>query len=381
MIIRNALVYTEDHVFQKRDILIKGANFAEICPAGTTPCCDEKIVDASGCFAIPGLVDLHFHGCAGFDFSDGTEEAMHAIAAYEASVGVTSIIPATMTLGESQLQAICGTAAQYVKVQRQGEATLRGIHMEGPFFSIKKKGAQNPEHLRNPDIEMFRRLNQTSDGQIRIVSIAPELDGAMEFIEALRDETVISIAHTDADYETARLAIEHGVQHITHLYNAMPPFLHRAPGPIGAAADCKSCMVELICDGIHVHSAVVRSTFRMFGDDRIILISDSMRATGLQDGTYDLGGLSVTVCGQSAMLADGTIAGSVTNLIDCVRIAVQQMGIPLEAAVRCATENPAKSVGIYQWCGSISPGKRADVVLLSQDDLRLQQVILGGQQF
>ena len=253
--------------------------------------------------------------------------------------------------------------------------------MEGPFFSIKKKGAQNPEHLRNPDIEMFRRLNQTSDGQIRIVSIAPELDGAMEFIEALRDETVISIAHTDADYETARLAIEHGVQHITHLYNAMPPFLHRAPGPIGAAADCKSCMVELICDGIHVHPAVVRSTFRMFGDDRIILISDSMRATGLQDGTYDLGGLSVTVCGQNAKLADGTIAGSVTNLMDCVRIAVQQMGTRLEITVRCATENPAKSVGIYQWCGSISPGKRADVVLLSQDDLRLQQVILGGQQF
>ena len=190
---------------------------------------------------------------------------------------------------------------------------------------------------------------------------------------------VLSLAHTATDYDTAVLAFEKGASHVTHLYNAMNPFTHRAPGLVGAAADTKKVEVELICDGVHIHPAAVRATFNLFGDDRIILISDSMMATGLEDGDYSLGGQAVKVVGNLATLKDGTIAGSATNLMDCMRTAVLKMGITRESAVKCAAVNPAKSVGIYDRCGSITPGKRANVVLLQKEDLSLRQVILEGK--
>ncbi len=188
----------------------------------------------------------------------------------------------------------------------------------------------------------------------------------MAFIRENSSRVNISIAHTTADYETAKEAISCGASQLTHTYNAMPPFSHRAPGPIGAAADSGHCMAELICDGIHVHPAVVRTTFKMFGDDRIILISDSMRAAGLADGQYDLGGQNVTVKGNLAVLEDGTIAGSVTNLMDCLRNAVKNMGIALGSAVKCAAVNPAKAVGIYDEYGSLAAGKVANIVILDK---------------
>ena len=376
MIVKNAYVFTEECRFEKKDICIQGDLFAEITE-------DREVIDGSGCFAVPGLTDIHLHGCAGYDFSDGTQEAIRAMAAHEASVGVAVMVPAAMTLSEERLMKICKTAAQYRKEQALGydskQALLWGIHLEGPFIARGKRGAQNPAYIREPDTELFRRLNRAAEGCIRLTGLAPERKGAMDFIEELHTETVISLAHTEADYETAEQAFRRGVRHVTHLYNAMNPMTHRAPGPVGAAADYEECEAELICDGIHIHPAVVRNTFRMFGEKRLILISDSMRAAGLGDGTYDLGGQKVTVCGRKAVLADGTLAGSVTNLMDCVRIAVQQMGISLETAIRCAAVNPARSVGIYDWCGSITPGKQANLVLLDRKNLNLRQVILRGQ--
>ena len=374
MIIKNAYVFTEENVFEKKDVFIEGDVFTEEASEG-------EVIDGSGCFAVPGLKDIHFHGCVGYDFCDGTQEAIQAIAAYEASVGVTSIVPATMTYGEEKLRGICEAAEKYRREQEKypGQADLCGINMEGPFISMSKKGAQNPAYIQRPDVEMFRRLNEASGGCIRLVALAPEVEGAMEFIDSLHDETVISIAHTAADYETADEAMNRGVHHMTHLYNAVNPLAHRDPGPVGAAADHEDCEAELICDGIHIHPAVVRDTFRMFGEERVILISDSMMAAGLQDGEYELGGQAVTVRGRKAILADGTIAGSATNLMDCVRTAVQQMGIPLETAIRCAAVNPARSVGIYGRYGSVTPGKKANLVLLDQKDLSLRQVILKGK--
>ena len=376
MIVKNAYVFTEECRFEKKDICIQGDLFAEITK-------DREVIDGSGCFAVPGLTDIHLHGCAGYDFSDGTQEAIRAMAAHEASVGVAVMVPAAMTLSEERLMKICKTAAQYRKEQALGydskQALLWGIHLEGPFIARGKRGAQNPAYIREPDTELFRRLNRAAEGCIRLTGLAPERKGAMDFIEELHTETVISLAHTEADYETAEQAFRRGVRHVTHLYNTMNPMTHRAPGPGGAAADYEECEAELICDGIHIHPAVVRNTFRMFGEKRLILISDSMRAAGLGDGTYDLGGQKVTVCGRKAVLADGTLAGSVTNLMDCVRIAVQQMGISLETAIRCAAVNPARSVGIYDWCGSITPGKQANLVLLDRKNLNLRQVILRGQ--
>lgn len=375
MIIKNASVFTEEGKFAKQDIYIKDGKFVISAEEAD----GEEIIDGEECFAIPGLTDIHFHGCMGHDFCDGTREAITAMAEYEASVGVTSIVPATMTLGEDTLQGICETAAAYVKeVSNDKAADLCGINMEGPFVAASKKGAQNGAYIRRPDGDMFDKLNKASGNMIKLVAIAPEVEGAMEFIKAKKDETVLSVAHTATDYDTAVEAFEKGATHVTHLYNAMNPYTHRAPGPIAAAADA-GAEVELICDGVHIHPAVVRTTFKIFGDDKVILISDSMMATGLEDGDYSLGGQAVKVVGNLATLADGTIAGSATNLMDCMRTAVQKMHIPLESAVKCAAVNSAKSVGIYDKYGSITPGKVANVVLLKKNDLALEKVVLRGK--
>lgn len=375
MIIRNVSVYTEDGTFFNGDIYIERDYFA----ASREDISDDTVIDANGCYAIPGLVDIHFHGCAGHDFCEGTEEAVAAMAEYEGSVGVTGIVPATMTLSEECLLKICRRAGEYCQEKRRGKiAGFYGINLEGPFISYAKKGAQNEAFIRTPDIEMFDRLQEVSCNLIKLVSIAPETDGAMEFIEKKCGGTVISLAHTDADYDTAMEAFRRGASHVTHLYNAMNGFTHRAPGLVGAAFDHDTVSVELICDGVHVHPAAVRTAFKILGDDRIIFISDSMMATGLGDGDYSLGGQEVKVTGKLATLKDGIIAGSVTNLMDCMRTAVLEMGIPIESAVKCAAVNPAKRVGIYESCGSITPGKLANLVLLRKEDLEIEHVIIEG---
>lgn len=375
MIIRNASVYTEDGIFVEKDIYIADGRFVNDEDKVT----DTQVISGAGCYAIPGLTDIHFHGCMGYDFCDGTREAIDEMAAYQLSVGVTNIVPATMTLSEEMLLAICRTARAYAEEGfHEKRARFQGINMEGPFLSLEKKGAQNGAYIHVPDVEMFERLNEASGYRVRLLDVAPEVEGAMEMIEKCHDKAVISLAHTCADYDTAMKAFDAGASHMTHLYNAMPSYSHRAPGPIGAAADKEKVEVELITDGVHIHPASVRTTFKIFGDGRIILISDSMRAAGLEDGEYTLGGQDVKVTGNRAVLADGTIAGSVTNLLDCMRTAVLRMGIPLESAVKCATANPARSVGIYDEYGSISPGKKADVVLLRKEDLSIKHVIFEG---
>lgn len=368
MQIKNVKVFTEEKQFQEGEIAIKDGVFSKEA--------DGEVIDGEGCYAIPGMIDIHFHGCVGYDFCDGTEEAIAAIAKYEAAQGVTTIVPATMTLPEETLMEIAKTAGNYKGTEG---ADLAGINMEGPFISPGKKGAQASTHIVKPDIAMFRRLQEAANGLFRLVDIAPEEEGAMEFIEELKDEVNISFAHTLADYDTAKKGYDLGANHATHLYNAMPPFSHREPGVIGAAHDSAHCMVELITDGVHIHPSVVRTTFDMFGDDRVVLISDSMRATGMPDGEYTLGGQAVQVRGNRATLAEGgALAGSVTNLLDCMRVAVQKMQVPLERAVAAATMNPAKSVGIYDKYGSITEGKEGNVVLL-REDLSLKAVIQNGK--
>jgi len=251
--------------------------------------------------------------------------------------------------------------------------------MEGPFISMEKKGAQNGEYIHKPDADMFYRLQKAANGLIKLCDIAPEVEGAMECIETIANDVRVSVAHTAADFDVAEEAFKKGAQHVTHLYNAMPPYSHRAPGVIGAACDNEKVMVELICDGVHSHPATVRTTFKMFGDDRVILISDSMMACGLDDGQYTLGGQDVTVKGNLATLTElGNIAGSVTNLMKCMKKAVKEMQIPLESAVKCATANPAKAIGIFDKYGSLTPGKQADVVLLDKD-LEIKYIIKSGE--
>lgn len=373
MIIRNADIYTEDHRFLKGTVAVENGRFVGNAEADGT---DSRSVDAEGLYMIPGLIDIHFHGCRGADMCDGTEQALDVITAYEASVGVTSICPATMTIPKNELLAVMKNAGEY---KYHGGSHLVGINMEGPFISPSKKGAQAAENIMHCDYEYFSRLQKAANGLIKLVDIAPEEPGAMEFIDRANGEVVISLAHTASDYDTARKAIEHGASHATHLYNAMPPMNHRNPGVIGAVRDSEKCHVELICDGVHIHPSVIRATFAMFGAERMILISDSMRATGLEDGEYTLGGQPVTVRGNLATLHDGTIAGSATNLMDCMRFAVKEAGIPLETAVMCATENPAKEIGIFHETGSIAAGKKADFVLLDKE-LNVIGVYIDGKE-
>ena len=380
MIIDNVYVYTPNKTFVKGGIVLVGNCIQSVYEEKDTPQLNQEVIDGKGNYAIPGLIDLHFHGCKGDDFCDGKKDALGRIAEYEASVGVTAIAPATMTLPVEELEHILQVAAEYKKETRDcHKADLLGINMEGPFISHVKKGAQDEKNILPCNVEICDRFLKASEGLVKFIGVAPEeSSNAIEFIKEVSSRVNVSLAHTNADYETAMAACKAGVNHAVHLYNAMPAFSHRAPGVVGAVFDSKDVMAEIICDGIHIHPSVVRATFQMMGADRMILISDSMRATGMPDGQYTLGGLDVKVVGRLATLvSDGAIAGSATNLMDCMRTVVKKMGIPLETAVACATINPAKSLGVEEEYGSIEKGKKADILLLDSN-LELTAVIKDG---
>ncbi|MCX4370403.1 MAG: N-acetylglucosamine-6-phosphate deacetylase [Dysosmobacter sp.] len=371
MRITGGQVFDLEQGFIARDVYTDG-------PLISTASGDETVLDASGCCVIPGLVDVHFHGAVGEDFSDATPEGLQKIADYELSQGVTYLCPAGMTLPEDQLTAICKNTAAHQK-KKAGGAEVVGAHLEGPFLSAAKKGAQNGAFLHDPDISMLKRLQEAAEGCVKLVTLAPEQPGAMEFIrEAVSMGIAVSLGHTTADYDTAKTAFEAGANHTTHTYNAMPPFVHRNPGVIGAAFD-SGAFAELICDGVHIHPSVVRATFRLFGKERMLLVSDTMRAAGMPDGNYTLGGQAVIVKGPLCTLEDGTtIAGSATNLMTCMRTAVS-FGVPLADAVRACTFNPAQSIGIESRAGTLDAGKEASIVLLNQEDLSIRKIIFKGE--
>lgn len=378
MILKNGLVLTEAFTFEPLTVTTENDLITDIRPCTNT---GDTVFDASGCYVLPGLTDIHFHGCDGHDFCDGCAEAFEAIGRFSLAHGVTSICPATMTLSSDRILHICKEAAAYRRAQKQGltgrqSSELIGLHLEGPFISKSKKGAQNEDYIIEPQPALLYEWQEQAEGLLRLISLAPEIPGAISCIQACRKDFHFSVAHTEADYETSMQAFYAGADHVTHLYNAMPPFTHRAPGVIGAAADMPEVFVELICDGVHIAPSVVRATFRLFGAERIILISDSMEATGKPDGNYKLGGLDVAVSGSHATLSDGTLAGSVTPLYQCLLNTVS-MGIPLADAVRASTLNPCRSIGMDKLYGSIAPGKKAHFLLLDRQDLSIRAVIKG----
>ena len=380
MVIRNGVIFTEDAGFRKGDLFVKDGKFNKIIFQDSeeqiSSSDDECVIDAKGSYVIPGLVDVHFHGCVGYDFCDGTHEAFDAIAQYELRNGITTIVPATMTLSAEELEEIFTAVGTY---PNQVGSTLLGVNMEGPFVSVGKKGAQNEAYIRKPDVALFRKLQELSKNSIRQVAVAPEEDADFAFIREVSADTVVSVAHTMANYDTARAAFENGANHVTHMFNAMQPFLHRDPGVVGAAYENPNVYVEMICDGIHIHPSMIRAMFGMFGPERICMISDSMMATGMEDGIYSLGGQKVQVQGNKATLEDGTIAGSNTNLMNCLRYAVKEAGIPLEQAVKACTITPARSLRLEDRCGSIAVGMPANFVILDEN-LEIEKIIKGGNE-
>ena len=366
MIIKRGKVFQEDGNFLEQTLYVNDHRLVDKAEYQD----DGEIIDAEGLLVLPGLVDIHSHGAAGEDFSDGNPEGLKKILQYEKRCGITSYCPTSMTFPKERLRQIF---ASIKGAQTEEEAKVVGINMEGPFLDPAKKGAHVEEWIAAPDVAFVRELNQDVDGLVRLVTLAPNMDGAEEFIKEMHEEVCISLGHTAADYDCASRAMKLGAHHVTHLYNAMQPFGHRAPGLIGAAMDDPECMVELICDGYHIHPSAIRAAFRLFGPERVILISDSMRATGMENGTYELGGQEVTVKDRKAVLKDGTLAGSATNLYGCMCKAVE-FGIPLEQAIMAATANPARSIGIFDRVGSIRIGKQADLLLVSEN-LELKRVI------
>ena len=366
MIIKGGKVFQEDGSFLEQALYINDHRLVDKAEYQD----DGKVIDAEGLLVLPGLVDIHSHGAAGEDFSDGNPEGLKKILQYEKRCGITSYCPTSMTFPKERLRQIF---ASIKGAQTEEGAKVVGINMEGPFLDPVKKGAHVEEWIAAPDAAFVRELNQDVDGLVRLVTLAPNMEGAEEFIRELHNETVISIGHTAADYDCAAQAMKQGAVHVTHLYNAMNPMGHREPGVIGAAADNEDCMVELIGDGIHIHPATVRNTFRLFGDSRVILISDSMMATGMENGKYELGGQEVTMKDRKATLADGTIAGSATCLFDCMK-SVISMGVPEREAILAATANPARSIGIFDEVGSLTSGKRADIVL-ADEELNIVKVL------
>ncbi len=372
MIIENGQIFTKGGNFIKGKIRFT-QTIREIGPSIQPPA-DEPCLDVNGGYVIPGLVDIHTHGALGYDVCDADPQGLKAMSGFYAANGTTSFCATTLTLPEAELTR----ALQVLAATQLPGAGCAGVNLEGPFISTARKGAQRQEHIQPPSVAVFDRLNEASGGRIRLVDIAPETDAGFRFIRKVSRRCRVSFAHTDCDYSTAMEGFANGADHVTHLFNAMAPYSHFDPGLIGAALD-SSAYVELIGDGLHVHPSVGRMVFRLFPAERVCLISDSTRATGMGDGTFSLGGLSVYVNQGKATLENGSLAGSTITLMEAVRRAVRY-GVPLEKAVAAATRNPAASIGLLERIGSLVPGANADLVVLDKE-LAVRQVFIRGEAF
>lgn len=319
---------------------------------------DAEGIDFNGKRAFAGLVDIHTHGIGGSDTMDADFTEMVKLYAQS---GTTTVYPTTMTLPCEEIAKVL-TAT----IPKNG-AKIAGIHIEGPYINVKYKGAQNSEFLKLPDINDFKGYDKA-----KIITLAPELLGAIEYIK--NSNMLVCIGHTDADYDTAVKSADAGARCVTHTFNAMPPFHHRMPSVLGAAFD-RDMYVQVICDGKHIHSSTIRMMYKLFGADRMILISDSMRATGLPDGKYEFGGQEITVTNGTARTSDNVLAGSTSTLFECVKCAIK-IGIPEADVFKMASETPAKMLGLS--CGKIAEGYDCDLIVLD-DDNNIDAVIINGE--
>ena len=375
MFYKNARIFTGDFTFRTGAFEVKDGKFGQILPENVP----EEAIDLGGATVIPGLIEVHSHGNSGHDFCDGDYEGLKEMARYFLSCGVTSFAPASITQTYEVLEKAFATAKKIADEKPEGCAVLRGIQMEGPYFSYKKRGAQNPDFLKEPDFEGFKKLYDDCGGLIRIADVAPELPGAIDFVSKVKEYCTVSIAHTDCSYDQAKAAVDAGVTHLTHLYNAMPGINHRNPGVIPAAVENENVRAEIICDGLHIHPAAVRLAFAMFTGARMILVSDSGRCAGQPDGTeFELGGQMAKLIDGVARLEGGVIACSATNMYQCL-LNCLSWGIKEEDVIRAATYNPACSLGVQDVVGSIETGKQADFIVCTENYAK-KRVFLAGKE-
>lgn len=370
MLLKNVCFYNE--IFEKEvaDILIENGKISAI---GVI---DGDGRDMGGMLALPGFVDIHIHGANGGDCSDASEESLEKISTYLAKCGVTSFCATTMTLGKETLCGIAKTISRYMG--NEAGAKIAGINLEGPFIALGKKGAQNGSFVRGGSVEEFNEINEAGQGSVKIITIAPEAFDSDAFISEVSQRCSVSIGHSAANANEAQRAFDMGASHATHLYNAMTPMNHRKAGIVGAALDNEKVFCELICDGGHICPAVLRNTFKILGENRACVISDSMRAAGLGPGEYELGGQQVFVRenGKYAVLADGTIAASISNVFEEFKNLLS-FGIDFKAALKSCTVNPARAIGMEEEIGSIATGKCADIVFVDEN-FEIKEVYING---
>ena len=361
MLFRGGKVFTGEK-FEETSVRTEGRKIAEI-GAGLSERAGEEVVELAGNLLIPGFIDLHTHGCIGYDFSTAGKEEIDRMCEFYLSRGITSVAGTTMTMGYEDYKKAAAVIGEYMDGVENHN--LIGINMEGPFLSVEKKGAHDPQYIIDASQEKMDELNRLAKGHFLIVDVAPERPGAIEFIRNNSRDYVISVAHTTADYEKAMEAFEAGATEVTHLFNAMNGLGHRDPGVPGAAF-AAGANVEMICDGIHIHPTVMRMVYRLF-KDHLLVISDSMSAAGLDDGEYVLGGLPVFVKNGKATLKNGTIAGSTTDMLKEMGVWMDLCGLSMEEILPCMTINPARAVRMEDRIGSIEAGKAADLVVISQE--------------
>lgn len=365
MLYRNGSAVLADFALHEVDVRVQKGKIMDIAPRGMLRD-PEGAINMAGKILAPKLIDMHIHGCAGVDFSsDGdTAACLKVMSEYLHRRGVAAFAPAVMTMPLAEMKAVL-TRYRSAAVNPFAGAAPVGVYLEGPFLSAAKCGAQPPDELLPPDAAIFRELWRCSGENIRVACVAPELDGAVTFIREAAKVCRVSAAHTAADYDAMQDGIAAGITQATHLYNGMAAMTHREPNGVGALLE-SNAFCELICDGLHVHPAVVRLTYRLIGADRLCLISDAMAATGLGDGTFRLGNQEVTVRGKEARLSDGTLAGSVTDMLSAFENAVA-FGIPPLDALKAATLNPARALGIDGVLGSIAVGKADRMILFDEN--------------
>lgn len=368
ILIKNEVVYGKSLLFDEKILeFVESENLEKLLPK-----CEE-IIDASGNFVSPGFIDMHVHGSGGYDVMDGTFQALSVISSVLAQNGVTGFLPTTMTMSEEKIYASLDNIRLHMKNKING-AKILGAHMEGPFINKKYKGAQKEDFIIKPN---FKFVEDYID-VIKLITLAPEEDDNFDFIKETVKKTniILSIGHSNAEYEETMEAIKCGISHATHTFNAMTPLNHRKPGIVGAILN-SDIYCELIADGIHVHPAIFNILKKVKGTNRIILITDSMRAGCLRDGMSELGGQKVIVKNNSARLEDGTLAGSILKLNEGVKNFMDNSDIDICEAISLVSINPAKELGLDNVKGSLEVGKYADIVILDSN-FNVQQTIVEG---
>jgi N-acetylglucosamine-6-phosphate deacetylase len=381
-IIKNVKIITEKQIINHYCLFIENEMIKDLI--NSKEVIDEHydvVIEGQGQYLAPGFIDIHHHGNSGYDVMDGTKEALLSIAAFQSKHGVTSFLGSTMTNPKENILRALENAKEYLKSSNQGElvSNFLGIHLEGPYLSVEKKGAQPKAHIHNGNLDEINEFITISNNHIKVITIAPELNGSIEIIKRIREKDIyVSLGHSNAKYEEAETAIKAGASIATHLYNGMRGFTHREPGIVGSVLTNDNIYAEIIVDLLHLHPAAIQLAIKAKGTDRVILVSDAMRATGLSDGEYDLGGQTVVVKNGEAHLKDDTIAGSTLTLDKAVLNMVKYIKVPLVDAIKMASLNPAKAIGMDHLLGSIQVGKVADLVLLDEN-LNVQKVWLKGQ--